>query len=304
MTAIGPEESATTMRAIRLRAPGGPEGLALEQIDTPALQEGAALVRVHAAAITRDELSWQEVRFPAIPSFELSGVVAAIAPGVDLVSVGDAVFALTPFDRDGAAADYAVADANLLIAKPARLDDVASAAIPLAALSAWQGLFVHGRLKKGERVLILGAGGGVGHLAVQLARSRGAHVTGTASKSSAEIARAAGVDELRDLADTSLEPVDLVFDTVGGDLLARSPKLLRRGGRIVSIAEDPPEGMDATYFVVETDRGQLEEIARMTDDGALRPSIDSVFALEDATAAFERSLVAGKRGKVVMKVLG
>lgn len=291
------------MRAIRLRAPGGPEELVLEQIDPPSLQEGEALVRVHAAAITRDELSWQEDRFPAIPSFELSGVVAATAPGVDVVSVGDAVFALIPFDRDGAAADYVAVDADQLVAKPARLDDVESAAVPLAAMSAWQGLFVQGQLREGQRVLILGAGGGVGHLGVQLARRHGAHVTGTASQSSAEIARAAGVDELIDLNDASLEPVDLVFDTVGGASLGRSAARVRSGGRIVSIAEEPPEGMDATYFVVEPDRDQLEEIARIAEDGGLHPSIDSVFALEDATAAFERSLANEKRGKVVLKVV-
>ncbi len=307
MTATDPREPATMMRAVRLRAPGGPEDLVLEQIDTPLPHEGEALVRVHAAAITRDELSWLEEGFPAIPSYELSGVVAAVAAGVDGVSIGQPVFALTSFERGGVAADYAAVPADLLVPKPATLDDVESAAVPLAALSAWQGLFVHGQLEAGQRVLIYGGGGGVGHLAVQLARRRGADVIATASQSSAEIARRAGASMVIDpsaVLEGSIEPVDLVFDTAGGDLLARSPALLREGGRIVSIAEEPPEGMDATYFVVEPDREQLQEIGRIVDDGGLRPSIDSVYPLEQAREAFARSQSAGKRGKVVLKVAG
>lgn len=262
---------------------------------------------MHAAAITRDELEWVEDRFPAIPSYELSGVVAAVAPGVDAVSVGEPVFALTSFERDGVAADYAAVPADLLVSKPGTLDDVESAAVPLAALSAWQGLFVHGQLEADERVLIHGGGGGVGHLAVQLARHRGAYVIATASQSNAEIARSAGANEVMDPTDAfegSPEPIDLVFDTAGGDLLARSQALVRPGGKIVSIAEEPPDEMDATYFVVEPDREQLQEIGRIIDDGGLRPSIDSVYTLEEAHEAFERSLSVGKRGKVVLKVAG
>jgi NADPH:quinone reductase-like Zn-dependent oxidoreductase len=208
------------MRAIRLRAPGQ-GGLAFEEIETPRLRAGEALVEVHAAAITRDELEWPVDRLPAIPSYELSGVVAAVAEGVQAVAVGEPVYALTGFDRDGVAAAYAAVPASLLAPKPSTLDHVASAAIPLAALSAWQGLFDHGRLAEGERVVIHGAAGGVGHFATQLARRRGAHVIGTASPESLDAARAFGAHETLDGRDArlleSIVPVDLVFDTVGGE---------------------------------------------------------------------------------------
>jgi NADPH:quinone reductase-like Zn-dependent oxidoreductase len=268
-----------TMDAVRLHAPGVP-GLRLERVPTPAVLLGEALVEVHAAAITRDELEWPVDRLPATPSYELSGVVASVGPDVDSVAVGEAVFALTPFDRDGVAAQYAAVPASLLAPKPSAVDHVESAVVPLPALSAWQGLFDHGRLEPGERVLIHGATGGVGHFATQLARSRGAQLVATAGA----------------------EPVDLVFDTVGGELLERSPELLRKDGRLVSVAEEPPDG-SGTYFVVEPNRDQLIEIRRLVDAGELRAAVDSVFSLADARAAFERSLARGKRGKVVLRVV-
>jgi len=269
----------------------------------PQVRAGEALVEVHAAAITRDELEWPVDRLPAIPSYELSGVVEAVAGDVE-VAVGEPVFALTEFDRDGVAAAYAAVRASLLAPKPSTVDHVASAAIPLAALSAWQGLFDHGRLEGDQRVLIHGAAGGVGHLATQLARWRGAHVIGTASPGSMEAARAYGAHEVFDRLEEALAPVDLVFDTVGGPLLQGSPALVRPGGRLVSVAEEPPvtEGIEASYFVVEPNREQLVEIARLVDEGVLRPAIDSVFPLAEAAAAFERSLAGGKRGKVVIRV--
>src|SRR6266511_3781899 len=204
------------MKAIRLHAPGL-GGLVLEQLQTPQVEAGEVLVEVHAAAITRDELEWPVDRLPAIPSYQLSGVVAAVAPDVEDLAVGDPVYGLTGFDRDGAAASYASVPATVLARKPSTLDHVASAAIPLAALSAWQGLFDHGRLEKGQRVLIHGAAGGVGHFATQL---------------------------------------------------ARSAELLRPGGVLVSVAEEPPStpaGLEAVYFVVEPSREQLIQIARLAD---------------------------------------
>jgi NADPH:quinone reductase-like Zn-dependent oxidoreductase len=294
-----------TMRAVRLTAPGGPEQLALETIPTPRPGAGEALVRVDAAAITRDELEWPVDRLPATPSYELSGVVAALGGEVDGLSIGDEVYALIPFDRGGAAAEFAAVRAELLAPRPRTLGDVESAAIPLAALSAWQGLFDHGHLAEGERVIVHGAGGGVGHLAVQLARRFGAQVIATASSASAEAASSFGAHDVLDR-DTrfeeELEPVDLVFDTVGGDLLARSPAMLGDGGRIVTIAEEPPAGVEAAYFIVEPNREQLVELAGLVDAGDLRVAIDSVFGLADARAAFERSLSPGKRGKVVLRV--
>jgi NADPH:quinone reductase-like Zn-dependent oxidoreductase len=214
----------------------------LEEIDTPSPQVGEAL-EVHAAAITRDELTWPIDRLPATPSYELSGVVAALASVVKHVAVGEAVYALTGFERDGVAAAYAAVPASFLAPKPATLDHVESAAVPLAALSAWQGLFDHGHLAEGERVLIHGAAGGVGHFATQLARWCGAYVIGTASADSLDDAHCLGAQEVLDGRDESvveeIDPVDLVFDTVGGKLLGRSPSAVREGGRIVSMAEEP-----------------------------------------------------------------
>jgi NADPH:quinone reductase-like Zn-dependent oxidoreductase len=293
-----------TMQAIRLHAPGV-DGLRRETIDTPSLQLGEALVEVHAAAITRDELEWPLDRLPAVPSYELSGVVAAVAGDVGAISVGDEVYGLTPFDRDGVAAEYAAVPAAALAPKPSTLSHVESAAVPLPALSAWQGLFAHGGLEPGERVLVHGAVGGVGQFATQLARWRGAYVVATASPRAFEGARALGAHEVidgrREL-DDGVGPVDLVFDTVGGEFLGRAPALLARGGRLVSIAAEPPG--EGTYFVVEPNREQLVELARLLDSGELRVAIDSTFALSEATAAFERSLASGKRGKVVIRVAG
>jgi NADPH:quinone reductase-like Zn-dependent oxidoreductase len=285
------------MEAIRLTSPGL-AGLRLETLDTPSLERGEALVEVHAAAITRDELEWPLDRLPAVPSYELSGVVAAVADDVDAVSVGDAVYALTPFDRDGVAAEYAAVPASVLAPKPSMLTHAESAALPLPALSAWQGLFVHGRLEPGERVLVHGAVGGVGQFATQLARWRGAHVIATAAPQAFERARSLGADEVIDGRTEFGERVDVVFDTVGGDLLERASALLADGGRLISVAEEPPG--DGTYFVVEPNREQLVELARLVEAGTLRVAIDSTFALADAAAAFARSLASGKHGKVVM----
>jgi NADPH:quinone reductase-like Zn-dependent oxidoreductase len=297
------------MRAVRLHPPGGIDALSVDEIDVPQPDPGEALVLVQAAAITRDELDWPTDRLPAIVSYELSGVVEEIAGDVGDLAIGEDVFALTPFDRDGVAAEFAVVLAAFLAPKPVGLSHGESAALPLAGLTAWQGLFVHGKLQPNQRVLILGAAGGVGHLATQLARWRGARVIGTASSGAAELVRGFGADQVFDPAAPfvgSIESVDLVFDTVGGDALARSADLLREGGRLVAVAEEPPpeiaERVRATYFVVEPDREQLVEIAKLANDGILRPAIDSVFPLKDARAAFDRVMSPGKRGKVVIEV--
>ena len=239
------------MRAVRLHA----DGLRLDELPQPEPGPGDVLVQVHAAAITRDELTWHTDRLPTIPSFELSGVMES----------GDPVFALTPFDREGVLAEYAVVPEDVLAPKPASFSHVEAAALPMGALTAWQGLVVHGRLQSGERVSITGASGGVGHLAVQIAESLGATVVGEG------------------------EPCDLLFDTAGrpdGD-----------AERKVSVAEEAP-GVD--YFIVERDGNQLGEVAAL----GLRPQIDSVFKFEDFADAFARLEQHGKRGKVVVEVAG
>lgn len=298
----------STMTAVRLHAPEGTEALSVEQIGVPGPAAGEVLVAVHAAAITRDELDWPVDRLPAIPSYEMSGVVTALGSGTTGFAAGDTVYSLTGFDRDGAAAQYTTVPAEFLAPKPRTLSHTDSAAIPLAALSAWQGLFTHGQLSAGERVLIHGAAGGVGQFATQLARWRGAHVTGTATGGAVERVRELGADEVIDRDRARFEdvaPVDLVFDTVGGQVLSRSPAVLRPGGRLVSVAEEPPagtKGIHIYYFVVEPSRDQLTELARLADEGVIRPAIDSVFPLTSARAAFERVAMPGKKGKVVLQV--
>ena len=225
--------------------------------------------------------------------YELSGVVAAVAGDVDTVAVGDEVFALTPFDRDGVAAEYAAVLAWTLAAKPSTLRHAVSAALPLPALSAWQGLFTHGRLEPGERVLVHGAVGGVGQFATQLARWRGAHVIATASPPAFERARALGADAVidgRTELDGRVGALGLIFDTVGGDIFERAPDLLADGGRLVTVAAEPPS--DGTYFVVEPRREQLLELARLADDGELQVAIDSTFVLADGPL---RSIAASPR---------
>jgi NADPH:quinone reductase-like Zn-dependent oxidoreductase len=233
------------------------DGLKVEEIETPSPGSGEVLVRVCAAAITRGELDWPVDRLPAVPSYELSGVI---------VDSGQEVYALTPFDRDGVAAEYAVVPAAVLAPKPSQLTHVEAAALPMGGLTAWQALFVHGRLHRSERVLVTGASGGVGHIAVQLARHAGATV----------------VDD---------GPADLVFDTRGGAVPA--------GERVVTIAEEIP---GATYFIVEPDREQLMNLAALVEAGELRTDVDSVFPLAEAPSAFARVASRGKRGKVVLEV--
>jgi NADPH:quinone reductase-like Zn-dependent oxidoreductase len=291
------------MRVVRLRAAGGPEQLAVEESERPRPGAGEALVRVHAAAITRDELQWPVDRLPAIPSYELSGVVEETGPGVVGVASGDEVFALTPFDRDGVAADYTALAAEVLVARPRALGHAECAAIPLPALTAWQGLFDHGRLNSDERVLIHGAAGAVGGLAVQLARAHGARVIGSASTASLGSVRQLGAHEAVDAAELfedAMEPVDLVFDTAGGELLRRSGAVLRAGGRLISAAEQPPDGGE--YFTVEPNPDQLRSIAGLADAGKLQPPSVEVFPLASAREAFARSLEHGRRAKVVLAV--
>lgn len=241
------------MRALRLHE----DGLKLEQVSRPIPGPEEVLVRVRAAAITRDELTWPTDRLPAIPSYELCGVVE---------STGEEVIALTPFDRDGVAAEWAVVPRSVLAPKPPHLSDVEAAALPMPGLTAWQALVVHGGLTAGERVLVTGARGGVGHVAVQLVERLGAVL----------------VDDG--------EACDLLFDTAGGEALTRNAT---RAQRVVTVAAEAP---GADYFVVEPDGAQL---AALPD---LRPQVDSVFPLDQFEAAFARTEQRGKLGKVVLRV--
>ncbi|HXI65143.1 MAG TPA: NADP-dependent oxidoreductase [Gemmatimonadales bacterium] len=308
------------MKAVRLHRRGGPEQLMYEDAPKPIPGAGDALVRVHACAITPTELSWGTTyttrdgvdRLPTIPGHELSGVVEAVSQDVSTPRVGDAVYALTDFWRDGAAADYVVVRARDLAPKPKTLSHTQAAAVPLSALTAWQALFDHAGLVKGQRVLIHAASGGVGTYAVQLAKGRGAYVIGTARAINADFLRTLGAADVIDYTAVRFEDrvhdVDVVLDSVGGDTLERSWSVLCKGGVLVTIADSAPAEKAATYgvrgveFIVEPNRAQLIGIARLIETGALRVIVDATYPLPDARAAFVRGLDGHNRGKLVLSV--
>lgn len=310
------------MKAVRLHRRGGPEQLTYEDAPKPAAGPGDALVRVHACAITPTELSWGTTyttrdgveRLPTIPGHELSGVVEAVSQDVGAPRVGDSVYALTDFWRDGAAADYVAVRAADLAPKPKKLSHTQAAAVPLSALTAWQALFDHAGLTRGQRVLIHAAAGGVGTYAVQLAKGRGAHVIGTARAANERFLRDLGADEVIDYSAVRFEDrvkdVDIVLDSVGGDTLERSWKVLRKGGVLVTIADSVPADKAAAYgvrgveFIVEPSRAQLMEIARLIETGALHVIVEATFPLPAVREAFVRGLEGHNRGKVVLSVVG
>jgi NADPH:quinone reductase-like Zn-dependent oxidoreductase len=304
------------MNAIRLHSRSGPAGFAFEEAPTPAPRSGDILVRVHAAGVTPTELQWAPTwttetgaprPFPIILGHEFSGEIGALGPGVTDLREGDAVFGMNDWFGDGALAEYCLARAGDVAPKPRAVDHVAAAVTPISALTAWQGLIERAHLAAGQRVLIQGAAGGVGVFAVQLARSRGAHVIGTASTSNLDFVRDLGADEVVDHRTTRFEDVvrdvDVVFDTVGGETLARSWDVLRPGGTLVTIAASeertPAPRVRDAFFIVEPNRAQLGEIARLIDAGALRPVVGGVFPLAEARRAFEAK---APHGKVAVRV--
>ncbi len=310
------------MKAIRLHARGGPEQLVYEDAPEPAVRNGDALVRVHACAITPTELTWPPTyttrdgasRLPSIPGHEVAGVVEAVSLNSAGVKVGEEVYALTDFWRDGAAAEYVAVNAADLAPKPPSPSDVQAAAVPLAALTAWQALFDHAGLTIGQEVLIHGATGGVGSFAVQLAHWRGAYVVGTASAENVDLARQLGADQVIDYNTVRFEDkvrdANVVLDTVGGDTLERSWGVLRRGGVLVSIVDSAPAdkaaryGVRGVFFIVTPNRAELMEIGRLIENGKLRPIIEATFPLEAAREAFEHGASGHNRGKIVLQVSG
>jgi hypothetical protein len=270
---------AAVMRAVRLYAPGDPSRLIYEQLPTPRPAAGEALVRVRAAAVTRGELDWADDRLPAIPSYELSGVVAAVAPDASGIAVGQPVYALSGFDRDGAAADYTAVPIRLLAPKPRTLGHVESAAIPLAGLSAWQGLFDHGHLVEGQRVLVHGAAGGVGGFAVQLAHWRGAHVIGTASAQNLETARRLGADQVAERLDLlgPAQPYPLLgMGTARSGELARierhKHRIQARDGRLAAALVGGGDGPLADGFGVAGRHARPWRVKALRSDGQVVPS--------------------------------
>jgi len=297
------------MRSLRVHELGDPSQVRVEEVPMPSPGDDELLIRVHAAAITRDELSWPEGRLPATPSYEVSGEVVALGKSASDFAVGDAVYGMALFDRDGAASEYFANPQRVFARKPTNVDDATSATVPLPALSAWQALFDHGLLESGQRVLVHGATGAVGQFAVQFARRAGAHVIATASAGNLDAAKEIGADEVVDRAtpyETSMPPVDLVFDAAGGDAAERSAALVAPGGRLVSIIDEPPQtpGITSVFFIVEPNRDELDQITELIESGGLRLPPHVLFALNDATAAFEVSLDRTHRGKVVFSPIG
>ncbi|MGA5540719.1 NADP-dependent oxidoreductase [Mycobacterium sp. NPDC051198] len=293
---------------------GGIAGMTLADIPHPHTAENDVIVRVHAAGFTPGELDWPATwtdragrdRTPSVPGHELSGVVAELGFGTTGLTVGQRVFGLADWTRNGTLAEYVAVEARNLAPLPADVDHVVAAALPISGLTAWQGLFDHGRLTTGQTVLIHGAAGGVGSIAVQLAREMGAHVIGTGRAADRDRARALGAHTFVDLAAEKLEEageVDVVFDVIGGDILARSAALVRAGGTLVTIAEPPevrPEDGRAVFFVVEPDRVRLADLIARVRDGRLTPVVGAVRPLAEAADAF----APGKRipGKTIIQV--
>jgi NADPH:quinone reductase-like Zn-dependent oxidoreductase len=308
------------MKAIRLHGRGGPDHLVYEEVPKPHLGPGEVLVRVAAAGIIVNELTWDETYQTAageprplpIPGRDLSGVVAAVSADVTDVAVGDAVYAMLGYGRDGAEAEYTIVLPSELAPRPRTLDDVQAAAVPLSALTAWQALFIHAQVSTGHRVLIHGASGGVGTYAVQFAHWAGAQVLATASARNIDFVHDLGADQIIDYATTRFEDVaqdlDVVFDVVGGDTLKRSWPVVRAGGVLVSVVSPPPTDQAPrpevrfVYFIVAPSGEQLRQISSLLDAGQVRPIVDQVFPLAEARRAYEAGLHGHPRGKIVLTI--
>lgn len=291
-----------------------------EDAPLPELREGDALIRVRAAGITPTEFTWNSTfvtrdkrgRLPAIPGFEMAGIVDEAGPDSSGPAKGDAVYGLLDFWRDGSAAEYVAARASDLAPKPESAGFIQAAAVPLSGLTAWQALFDHAKISQGDRVLIHGAGGGVGTFALQMAKWKGAHVAATCSSSKADLVRELGADEVVDYTkarfDQELEDMDAVLDTVGGETLERSWSVLRKGGALVTIVDDVSEaraseqGVRAVSMLVQPSREQLVEISLLIDGGKITPAVRGVFPLSEAKAAYAKGLAGHNMGKSVLKI--
>jgi NADPH:quinone reductase-like Zn-dependent oxidoreductase len=304
------------MKAIRLHESTGISGLVYEDAPDPAPMVCDVLVKVAACGITHNELDWPlrtckngHPRDSIIPGQEVSGVVTALGLGTAGIAVGDEVFGLADGYRDGAAAEYVAVEARNVAPKPLTADHVHAAAVPRAGLTAWQALFDHGRLAKGQTVVVHGAGGAVGSTAVQLARWAGAEVIGTGRSHSRSLVMELGADRFVALDQDRLEDAagqaDLVFDTIGGDVTAGSLALLKPGGALVSVVslQLPADRDDIrkVFFIQEASRAQLTELSRLVDQGHLRPQIGGVYPLAEATRAYSAKAAGGIPGRVVLE---
>ncbi|MFJ6852945.1 NADP-dependent oxidoreductase [Streptomyces sp. NPDC091271] len=303
------------MQAITVRnRDAGASGLTLTELPYPHAAENDVIVRVHAAGFTRGELAWPGTwtdrggrdRTPSVPGHELSGVVAELGYGTTGLTVGQRVFGLADWTRDGSLAEYTAVEARNLAPLPADVDYTVAAALPISGLTAWQALFGHGRLTAGQTVLIHGSAGSVGSTAVQLARDVGARVIATGRPADRDTALGLGADAFVDLQADRLEEtgeVDVVFDVIGGEILDRSAALVRAGGTLVTVAEPPrvkPQDGRAVFFVVEADRDRLADVVQRVRDGRLQPMVGEVCSLAEAPAAFAPG--RGRHGKTIIRI--
>jgi NADPH:quinone reductase-like Zn-dependent oxidoreductase len=293
----------------------GVGGLSLTELPYPHAAENDVIVRVHAAGFTPGELDWPASwtdragrdRTPSVPGHELSGVVAERGYGTTGLTVGQRVFGLADWTRNGSLAEYVAVEARNLAPLPADVDHTVAAALPISGLTAWQGLFDHGHLTTGQTVLIHGAAGGVGSIAVQLAREAGARVIGTGRAADRDTALGLGAHAFLDLQADQLEDagqVDVVFDVIGGQILERSAALVRPGGVLVTITAPPtvqPTDAQAVFFVVEPDRVRLTDLAQRLRDGRITPLVGAVHPLSEAPAAFGPDR-RRSRGKTIIRV--
>jgi NADPH:quinone reductase-like Zn-dependent oxidoreductase len=292
----------------------GTAGMTLVERPEPPAAINDAIVEVHASGFVPTETEWPSTwtdrrdrdRTPSIPGHEMAGVVTALGYGTRGLSVGQRVFGLTDWHRDGTLAEYVAVEARNLAPLPGDVDFTVGASLPISSLTAWQGLFDHGRLRAGQTVLAHGAAGAVGTMVTQLAREFGAYVIGTGRAADRQKALDFGAQEFVDLENDALEDVggvDLVFDVIGGDIQKRSARLIRPGGTLVTVVAPPearPDDGLAIDFVVESDRAQLGEIVQRVRDGRLRTNIGTVAVLDDAVAALNPT--ERRTGKTIIRV--
>lgn len=309
-----------TMKAIRMHGYGGLDVLSYDDVLQPEPGAGEVLVRVHAAGVNpvdwkiREGLGreWFGHRLPFIPGCDLAGVVESVGPAVKGLQPGEAVFGFINLKRCGAYAEFALATEGEVIRKPETLDFVHAAAVPVGALTSWQAFFDIAHLAAGQRVLVHGAAGGVGSMAVQLAKAKGAFVVGTASAHNIKFLRKLGVDQVIDYQAVRFEEVvrdlDMVLDTIGGDTQERSFWVLKKRGVLVSTVSEPPEalctkfGVQGARFMVQPNTAQLTEIALLIEAGKVRPFVETVLPLAEARRAQELSQGGHTRGKIVLEI--
>ena len=310
-----------TMKAVSIYTYGGPEVLKYEDAPRPHPREGEVLVRVHAAGINPVDWKIREGHLkemlhhtlPLILGWDVSGVVETLGPEVKRLKSGDEVFSRPDISRDGAYAEFIVMKESEVALKPLSIDHIHAAALPLAGLTAWQTLFDAGGLAAGQRVLIHGGAGGVGHLAVQLAKWKGAHVITTASAANHDFLRKLGADQIVDYKtvrfEDAIEPVDIVLDTQGGEIQERSWQTLKPGGILISIANPPSAekakalGVRQAFVFIEPNAAHLAEIAKLVDADKLKVIVETILPLSDATRGQELSERGHTRGKIVLRVI-